>query len=143
MTPEGENRLIGHEGEVLHAYEDTEGLLTIGIGHLIDPKRGGGITQQISRLMFEEDINVATVRARIAFSHWFDRLDPVRQDVIVMLVFNMGVEGVKKFKLMLAAIEAEDWSKAAYELWNSQWRMQVGNKRARDLTTALEKGSWG
>ncbi len=33
------------EGEVLHAYQDSLGYWTIGIGVLIDKRKGGGITK--------------------------------------------------------------------------------------------------
>ena len=141
MTPEGQARLIIHEGEILHVYQDSEGFWTLGIGHLVDPRKGGGIPQRVSRILFEDDVNIATVHARIAFP-WFDALDPVRQDVIVNLIFNMGIGGVKEFKLMLDAIERQDWQVAAYELFNSKWRVQVKERRANDLCRALERGVW-
>lgn len=141
MTNEGQAILIDHEGEVLHAYADSEGYLTIGIGHLIDKRKGGAIPQRVSRELFEDDVAVATVRARIAFP-WFDGLDPVRQDAIVNLTFNLGIEGLKKFRLMTSYIEQKNWEGAAYELFNSLWAKQVQKKRVDDLMRALEKGVW-
>ena len=141
MTPEGQARLISHEGERLSAYQDSEGWWTIGIGHLIDARKGGAIPQRISRMLFEDDTNIATVRARMHFD-WFDGLDPVRQDVIVNLVFNMGVGGVEQFKLMIAAIQRHDLHEAAFQLANSKWGRQVHVERKTDLCNALEKGRW-
>lgn len=141
MTNEGMAFLIKHEGEVLHAYSDSQGFLTIGVGHLIDSRRGGAIPQRISRELLADDIAVATVRARAAFA-WFDALDPARQDAIVNLVFNMGIEGVKRFGLMIEAIEAQDWGRASYELFNSLWAKQVQKERVDDLRRALENGRW-
>jgi len=141
MTPQGYAKLIEHEGEKLTPYKDSLGYWTIGVGHLIDSRRGGGITMRVSRMLLDDDINVATVHCRIAFP-WFDGLDPVRQDAIVNLAFNMGIDGLKKFHLMIAAIEQEDWEKAAYELWNSLWAKQVQDRRRVELMTALEKGVW-
>ena len=141
MTPQGYIKIIEHEGEILHAYQDSLGYWTIGIGHLIDKRKGGGIPQRISRELLEDDISVATVHCRIAFP-WFDGLDPVRQDAIVNLCFNLGIEGLKKFHNMLAAIEKQDWPQAAYELFNSLWAKQVQERRRVDLMTAIEKGVW-
>src|SRR5689334_9191319 len=103
MTEQGKTILLNHEGEVLHCYPDSEGFHTIGCGHLIDARKGGAIPQRVSRELFDDDINIATARSRMAFS-WFDGLDPVRQDAIVNLVFNLGLDGLKGFKLMLEAI---------------------------------------
>ena len=141
MTPDGQNKLIGHEGEVLHAYQDSLGWWSIGVGHLIDFRKGGSIPQRISRLLLADDIAVKTAECRAAFD-WFDGLDLVRQDAIVNLAFNLGIEGLKGFKLMIEAIERQDWKTAAFELWNSLWAKQVQKDRVDDLTAALEFGIW-
>lgn len=141
MTDQGKAKLISHEGERLHAYQDSLGYWTIGIGHLIDVRKGGAISQQVSRLLLEDDIARATASARVNFP-WFDGLDSVRQDAIVNLVFNLGINGMKSFKLMLAAIERHDWGLAAYELFNSQWARQVQKERRDDIQVAIELGKW-
>jgi hypothetical protein len=45
------------EGEVLHAYSDHLGFTTIGVGRLIDKRRGGGITKEESKYLLENDID--------------------------------------------------------------------------------------
>ena len=142
MTGTGYAKLLEHEGEVLHAYRDSQGFLTIGVGHLIDPARGGSIPQRVSRELFEDDIARATASTRAHFGDWFDGLDAVRQDVIVMLVFNMGVGGLEGFRLMIEAIKQQDWQQAAYELFNSKWAKQVQAERVKDLCDALEHSRW-
>jgi len=141
MTPRGEQKLIEHEGECLSAYQDSEGWWTIGIGHLIDARKGGRITKRASRILFDDDVAFYTASARANFP-WIDHLDAVRQDVIVMLCFNMGVEGLKTFHLMIAAIEQEQWDQAAFELFNSLWARQVQPNRRDELCNALETGKW-
>ena len=141
MTPEGYSKLILHEGEILHAYQDSLGYWTIGIGHLIDVRKGGSIPQRISRELFDDDTAIATAKARLAFP-WFDYLDLVRQDAVVNLVFNMGLDGLKGFKLMLGAVEERDWQRASYELFNSLWAKQVQQQRRDDLMRAIEFGRW-
>ena len=141
MTPEGKAILLREEGEKLYAYPDTEGYLTIGCGHLIDERRGGGITQQVSRMLFDDDIARATAQCRSHFD-WFDHLDPVRQDVIVNLVFNMGLAGFSTFRRMINDIIAKDWHDAAWQLANSHWGRQVSVERKSELSYALEKGRW-
>lgn len=141
MTGHGYCLLIEHEGEVLHAYQDSETYWTIGVGHLIDARKGGGIKQQFSRMLLDDDINDATIAANNNF-YWFKNLNAVRQDVIVMLIFNMGLAGFKTFKRMIEAIEREDWPLVAWELSNSTWKTQVQKERHDALTGALEKGRW-
>jgi lysozyme len=138
MTPEGLTKLKDHEGLRLKMYTDSVGIPTIGYGrNLLDV----GISYHEAQEMLRTDIARATAQARYSFD-WFDRLDPVRQDVVVNLIFNLGIQGLMGFKLMLAAIERQDWPAAAYELFNSKWRMQVGPYRCSDLMRALETGEW-
>jgi len=141
MTPEGQNKLIEHEGEVLSAYQDSLGYWTIGVGHLIDKRHGGAIPQRISRLLLADDIAIKTAECRSAFD-WFDGLDATRQDAIVNLAFNLGIDGLKGFKLMIGAIERQDWKQAAFELFNSLWANQVQKSRVDDLIAAIEFGLW-
>lgn len=141
MTGRGYNLLIEHEGEVLHAYQDSRGFLTIGVGHLIDKNKGGGISQKISRMILDDDIASAQLEASRTFP-WFHGLDEVRRDVITMLIFNMGLTNLLGFKRMIAAIEKQDWAQAAWELSNSEWKSQVGKSRHDALTNALEYGNW-
>ena len=141
MTPEGLAKLIIMEGEVLHAYQDHLGYWTIGVGHLIDKRRGGGISQRVSRIMLTNDVEKATAQCRQAFD-WIDLLDPVRQDVIIQLCFNMGLAGLKTFKDFLAACEKQDWTMAVNELLDSKWAKQVQKERVDDLVNAIEYGVW-
>lgn len=138
MTPEGIAKLKEHEGRRLKPYHDTVGKLTIGYGRNLDDV---GISVEEAEFLFESDLERATALCRYHFP-WFDKLDPVRQDVIVNLTFNMGIGGIKGFKRMIAAIESENWSQAAWELSNSRWKEQVGKERHDSLTNALEKGNW-
>lgn len=140
MTEQGKNKLIEHEGEVLYVYKDSLGYDTLGVGHCVD-KRKGGISKKISEIIFDDDLAIATSEARRAFP-WFEDLDAVRQDVIEMLVFNMGIGNLGGFRLMIDAIKRKDWAAAAWELNNSLWARQVQKERKIDLCNALESGVW-
>lgn len=139
MTPEGIAKLKDHEGLRLFPYTDTTGHLTIGYGHNLTAM---GISREEAEEMLKCDIGSAWLQAATEFP-WFAQLDEVRQDVVINLIFNMGINGLKGFKLMLGAVEHKDWQGAAYELFNSRWCHQVGKDRCKDLTHALEYGEWG
>lgn len=128
------------EGEVLHAYEDHLGYLTIGIGRLIDRRKGGGISQEESAYLFGNDLNriLADVKQRIP---WFDRLDEARQGVLVNMAFQMGVEGLLGFKNTLSMIERGDYDAAADGMLNSLWARQTP-ARARRLAIQMRTGQW-
>lgn len=141
MTPEGYNKLIEFEGEKFSAYTDSLGYLSVGIGHCIDERKGCGISADISRQLFEGDIAKFTATARGSFE-FFDKLDPVRQDVIVMLCFQLGAKGLHSFNLLLKAIGDHAWHAAAFELANSLWGRQVGFERKQQMCSAIELGRW-
>ena len=73
-------QLKRQEGEVLHAYEDSMGYWTIGVGRLIDERRGGGISPEESQYLLSNDVTrtQASVAARFA---WYAALDDAHQNV--------------------------------------------------------------
>ena len=130
--------LIRHEGEVNHAYEDSEGYITIGIGRLIDKRKGGGISHAEAMYLLDNDIIEATSQCQREFP-WFHLLDDARQLVVLNMVFNMGITTFKKFKKTIYFIKIGDYSAASKEMLDSQWRRQVGN-RALELSRIMETG---
>ncbi len=135
-----EQRLLEDEGEVLYAYEDSEGYLTIGVGHLIDKRRGGVISQAASRYILHEDI-VRAERSCIEHLPWFVGLDRVRQQVLVCCCFQLGLAGLLAFKKMLAATMRGDYGKAADEMLDSQWAKQTP-KRCELMASIMRSGEW-
>jgi lysozyme len=68
-------------------------------------------------------------------------IDSVRADVLVNMAFNMGVNGLLKFKKMIAAIDDRNYDEAAIEMLNSRWAVQVG-KRANELSKQMRTGEY-
>jgi len=132
------DELVRDEGEVLHAYADSLGYLTIGVGRLIDKRRGGGITKEESRYLLSNDVDKVVEQLDRDLS-WWRGLDAVRQRVIANMAFNLGVGGLLKFKNTLAYIKAGDYKKAAAGMLSSLWAKQVG-VRAKRLAYMMEFG---
>ncbi len=130
-------QLKHHEGFVPHAYRDSRGYLTIGYGRLIDESLGGGITREEADILLDNDIARARNEARQL--EWFDRLDSVRQDAILNMIFNMGMPRLLGFKKMISAIKSMDWDEAKRQAIDSQWAAQVG-PRAETVTEQLRTG---
>jgi lysozyme len=139
------------EGCKLHPYADSEGFWTIGIGHLIDRRKGGALPSWIQPsfpITMAEAEQLFELDAR-AFEDGFDgsaraapfwgRLDAVRKVVLVGMAFQMGVEGVFGFKQMIVAITEERWSDAAVEMLDSKWAGQ-SPARAKRMARAMASG---
>lgn len=127
------------EGEVNHAYRDQLGFLTIGVGHLIDPAKGGSISHAAAMFILGEDIRDKCGAAE-AFP-WFAGLSENRQTVIEGMAFQMGVAGVAKFPGMIQAIEAGDYARAAAEMKDSEWHRQT-RERCERLARIMETDEW-
>lgn len=62
---------------------------------------------------------------------WFHTLNDTRQRVILNMAFNLGVTGMLKFKGMIAGICDHDYERAAFEMTDSKWFYQVGDRSVR------------
>lgn len=132
-------RLVEDEGEILHAYPDHLGFTTIGVGRLIDPKKGGGISQDESRYLLANDI-----RRWVAIAEqwdWFDKLDWSRQGVIVCMLHQLGARGVANFRKMIEAIAQHDYERAADEMLDSSWHKQTP-RRCELMAQIMRSGQW-
>jgi lysozyme len=127
--------LIRHEGLRLKPYHDTRNKLTIGIGRNLDDV---GITREEALMLLDNDITRVRREVKRAFP-WFSRLNQARKDVVLNMVFNLGLSGFRRFRKTIAAIETRDWEEAGREMLDSRWAKQVG-RRARELAAIMRRG---
>jgi len=152
------DELIKHEGLKLQVYKDTLGIDTIGIGRNLEDR---GITkQELDELdipsinhVYEYGIteadavylatnDVQIVEEELVRAHpCVDRLDSVRQLILMDMAFNMGVPRLCKFKKMWNAVHEEDFPTAAKEMLDSRWANQVKG-RATKLANAMHNGEF-
>ena len=124
--------LMRHEGYRTHLYEDTAGILTIGVGYNIEEK---GLPDYIIKLLLNDSIEEAKSELGRVFEPW-KGLSRVRQDVLVNMMFNLGAPRFLKFKKFIKAIKNNDFDTAADEMLASRWAKQVGN-RAIELSERM------
>lgn len=116
-----------HEGLRLDMYHDTVGVPTIGYGHnLLEP-----ISERAALIILEDDI-IKTFNELDDRMDWWRDLPEPAQNVVASMVFNMGWPRFSRFKKFISALEDRAWDKAAYEMEDSLWFQQVGN-RGREL----------
>jgi lysozyme len=128
------------EGEVLHAYDDHLGFATIGVGRLIDKRRGGGISAQESAYLLNNDIARvdAALRSRLS---WYGQLDEVRQGALINMGFQLGIDGLLGFTRSLACIRDGRFAEAETHLLASKWAEQTP-ARARRIARQVVTGEW-
>lgn len=125
-----------HEGCELTAYRDTVGKLTIGIGRNLDDK---GISRGEALMMLSNDIGEVE-QALEKNIPWWARLNDTRQRVLADMAFNMGINGLLKFRKMMAALDREDYETAAAEMLGSVWAGQVKGRAVR-LANMMRTGA--
>ena len=113
-----------HEGRVRHAYQDHLGYLTIGVGRLIDERRGGGLSDAEVDYLLNNDIDRVAIGMNRRLT-WLRLAPESVQRAMLNMAFQMGIEGVMGFRKMLAALEAEDYETAASEALDSKWARQT------------------
>jgi lysozyme len=121
-------------------YQDEGGVWTQGYGET------HGVTAEsppVTKAEAEQAL-LRTLAAKCAgLDHaipWWRELDDVRQDVLADMAFNLGVQGVLKFKATLAACRAGSWAHASGQMLMSEWAGEVGQRAVR-LAAMMRTGA--
>jgi lysozyme len=131
--------LVREEGLVLHAYPDSKGLLTIGIGTMVDERAGGGITLAEAYLLMGNRL----AEKRDGMDHaipWWRTVDAVRRDVLLAMAYQMGVAGLLTFNNTLEAARLGQWRTVAAGIRSSKWAKTDSPARAERMAQAMETG---
>ena len=123
------------EGVRLMPYKDSVGLLTIGCGRNIEER---GISEDEMEHMLTNDIAIAVKDCCQIFSAFASHPAVVKR-ALVNMSFNLGAPTLRKFRNMIAAINAREYDLAATEALDSRWAKQVG-QRAQRIASLLRKG---
>ena len=130
------NQLKSDEGLRLKPYKCTEGYLTIGYGRNLETN---GISENEAEVMLVNDI----YRVMESLNDYGLLIDhtPPRQDVLINMAFQMGINGLLKFKKMLRALDDRNYSLAAKEMLDSLWAKQTP-ERAKRLARQMRVGDY-
>ena len=132
-------QLRRHEGVRSHVYLCPAGYETIGVGRNI-AESGLGLSDDEIDYLLENDIK--RCKQELIGLSWFVDIDPVRQDALVNLCFNLGMTRLLGFKNAMAAMAVGDYDQAADEFLDSRWATQVGD-RAIEVTDMIRTGRYG
>ncbi|MBK9497659.1 MAG: glycoside hydrolase family protein [Xanthomonadales bacterium] len=133
-------RLSADEGRVPHAYQDSLGYWTIGVGHLIDQRKGGKLPEHIIDALLDHDIDTHAEELYRA-APWVRDLPDVYRAVLVNMAFQLGVDGLMQFKRSLGFMKAGDYKAAADAFLQSKAAQQTPNRWARHAKQ-LRTGVW-
>lgn len=132
--------LEDEEGRVAHAYQDSLGFWTIGVGRLIDKRKGGRLTDEEIDYLLANDIAEKTAELQRSLV-WLDGLDQVRRDTLIAMAFQMGTAGLLGFRNTLEMVKAGDYKAAGRGMLQSRWAQQTP-LRAERMARQMESGVW-
>jgi lysozyme len=133
-------QLRQEENAVPHAYQDHLGFWTIGVGRLIDRRKGGGLSPEEIDLLLDNDIRRCSAEVFRALP-WAQDLNEARQAVLIGMAFQMGLSGLLGFRNALAHAKAGRFSQATAALLDRQWAQQTPGRAAR-MARQMETGQW-
>ena len=126
--------VIVHEGFSRYSYLDSVGVRTVGFGRNLDDR---GISREEAEMLLLNDLETSTEEAKKF--EFYENLTSNRRDVIVEMIFNLGLTRFKKFKKTIGYINQANHSAAADEMLDSRWAKQVG-QRALTLSNKFRAG---
>jgi len=117
--------LKDEEGFESKPYLDTLNIPTFGYGFTYITKAEANL------ILFERvrDIQFDLIRNY----YWYRHLSPARKNVIISMVYQLGLVGFDKFKKAIKAIEAENWEEAGAEMKDSRAYTQTPNRWERQI----------
>lgn len=145
-------QLKRHEGFRAKLYHCTEGRLTIGYGYNLDanPANLPGVEITAYKNLGMSERRAAQLLSAVVAGitrdlyqklPWIVRLNEARQAVLVNMAYNLGIDGLLKFKRTLGLIEHGDYDNAADAMLQSKWAGQVKG-RAVELAEQMRKGKF-
>jgi lysozyme len=126
------NMIIEHEGIRYKPYKDTEGLWTVGVGHLIGDGKSlpASYNREFSHeevmAMFEKDYH--SHRRAAERIPGFNTMNGRGQGAMTDLTFNMGNAWIKGWPKLQKQLSDGDMEAAAANLAGSKWATQVGRR---------------
>ena len=115
------NWIKTEEGFSKTVYKDTLGVPTFGYGFT-------SLEEDEAELVLE--LKLSKLRKRIvSYLHNNEiSLDSFRKDVLTDMAYNLGFDGMTKFRKMFEALKDMDYDRASKEMLDSQWFKQVPNR---------------
>jgi len=139
--------LMRDEGFRSEAYPDPKSggpPWTIGYGHT-GPEVHPGLVWSLGQAAAALSADIAAVCAGLTTGlPWWTNLDPVRQDVLANIAFNLGVHGLLELPKTLSDVRCGNYAFASAEMLLSDWARDppegVGMRAAR-LAAMMKTGA--
>lgn len=146
-------QIQAHEGGLYLNVYPCDGIPHIGYGHNLQAKpltgfiqfylvQHGCITEEMADWIFDQDLTEAIEFAqRVTPVNVWNGLSSNRREVIIEMVFNMGILSYLGFSKMIKAMIEGNHTRVAAEMEDSDWfRNPLTTKRAKILARKWLEG---
>jgi len=138
LSEDVKKRIQKNEGFRDKVYKDHLGFDTIGTGHKLtkDDKfiKGKKYSKEELQSYYEKDLKIAMDNVDKLIDK--DTTDPKAYGIMVEMAFQMGGNGLSKFKKTLEAVNRKDYKVASTEMMDSKWATQTP-ERATELSELM------
>lgn len=131
------------EGFRPRPYYCSEEYPTIGYGFKVGKKRAPLPDFKLPEPVAALWLNTLIAELKTELSTELLNLNDERQAVLISMAYQMGVDGLRKFKKFLAAVKVGDWKTAAEEMENSIWFKQTKQRAIRHRDVMLSGSFFG
>lgn len=125
------------EGYRKTVYACPSGKLTIGYGRNLEDN---GIDMLEAENLLHNDVVRINRELNNKFD-WYKDANEVRQSVLIMMAFQLGVNGLFKFLRFLEHMQNENYELASVEMLRSNWAKQTP-PRAKRLAKWIKDGRY-
>ena len=119
-------------------YQDSLGFWTLGMGTLVDARKGGAISDDVVNLMATEHIERDEMDLSRALP-WWSTLDEPRARALANMTYQLGLPNLLEFTKMLAALKDGKFAEAATHALDSRWAKQTP-ARANRIAAVFRTG---
>ena len=133
-------RIKEHEGFRDTVYLDSLGKRTVGYGHLCVEDHwedGKKYDKEYLDEIFNKDFQNAADQCEDLCNDYELELPETITDVLIEMIFQLGIGNVMKFKKMIAALQEKDFETASLEMLDSRWATQTPS-RAEKLSLIVK-----
>jgi len=110
-------------------YEDSLGFTTIGYGTKLP------LSETEATILLKYRLSISKCEL-LAYKPNITILPQDAQDIVLNMVYQIGIDGVMSFRKMWKALEEEDYNTAAKEMLDSLWAKQTPS-RAEELAKRM------
>lgn len=125
-TKEYQTKMNYFRNGKFYPYKDSLGKLTIGCGHLVlkNENFNDGITEKEADILLSRDLANVILDVHSLGLNVPDDWN----DFLIIMTFQLGINGVKKFKRMINALQVKNFREAIVQAKDSLWYKQTPNR---------------